>query len=129
MRAIIPDIRRHGAELVIVGNGQPWQAAAFREELELLPPDHDVPILVDPALTAYRAAGLRRGITSTFSPRAAGNLVRALRAGHRQKGVQGDAWQLGGVFVVHRDATVPWSYVSRAAGDHPPPADILAALA
>ena len=56
MRDRIEDIRARGAELVIVGNGAQNFAAAFREDFEL-----DCPILVDPELCAYRAAGLRRG--------------------------------------------------------------------
>lgn len=123
MRGEIQNIRAKGAELVVVGNGQPWQAAAFREEMAL-----DAPLFVDPALAAYRAAGLKRGASSVLGFSAARAAVRALRGGHRQKGVQGDAWQLGGVFVIRPDGSVPYAYVSRAAGDHAPPAAVLAAL-
>lgn len=131
MRAIIPEIRRgrRAAELVVVGSGQPWQAAAFREELELTEPPYDVPVLVDPTLAAFRAAGLRRGVGAVLTPGTVRSAWRAFRGGHRQRGVQGDPWQNGGVLVVRPDGSVPWSYASREAGDHPPPADILAALA
>lgn len=129
MRDIIPEIRRRGAELVIVGNGQPWQAAAFREELGLTAPDHAVPLLVDPALAAYRAAGLRHGVPATFSLRALVPLVRTLRAGFRQRGIQGDPWEVGGAFLVLPDGTVPWSHRSRDPADYARPAALLAALA
>ena len=124
MRDRIDEIRARGAELVIVGNGAPSFAAAFREDYEL-----DCPLLVDPELRAYRAAGLRRGRVEALSPRMPWNAIRALRAGSRQGTVQGDVWQLGGVFVIRPDGRLTYRHASREAGDHPPIGDILAALA
>jgi NAD(P)-dependent dehydrogenase (short-subunit alcohol dehydrogenase family) len=83
---------------------------------------------VDPDLRAYRAAGLRRGRVELLSPRLARNAARALRAGFRQSGVQGDPWQLGGVFVIRAGTDLTYRYVSREAGDHAPVEEILAAL-
>jgi NAD(P)-dependent dehydrogenase (short-subunit alcohol dehydrogenase family) len=123
LRDRIDDIRARGAELVIVGNGTPHFASAFREDYQL-----DGPLLVDPELRAYRAAGLRRGRVEALSPRMPLNAFRALRSGARQGAVQGDPWQLGGVFVIRRDGELAYRYVSREAGDHPPVEDILAAL-
>jgi dehydrogenase/reductase SDR family protein 12 len=123
LRGRIDEIRARGAELVIIGNGAPNFAAAFREDFEL-----DCPLLVDPELRAYRAAGLRRGRVELLSPRLPGNALRALRSGSRQTGVQGDPWQLGGVFVIQPGGASTYRYVSREAGDHPPVEDILAAL-
>ncbi len=124
MRDRIDEIRANGAELVIVGNGATHFAAAFREDYAL-----DCPILVDPELRAYRAAGLRRGRVEILSPRLPLNALRALFAGARQGTVQGDAWQLGGVFVIRPSGDVTYRYVSREAGDHPPVDAILSALA
>ena len=124
MRDRIGDIRARGAELVIVGNGAPHFAAAFREDLGL-----DCPLLVDPELRAYRAAGLRRGRVEILSPRLPLHAWRAWRSGNRQAGVQGDAWQLGGVLVIRPGGTLSYRHVSREAGDHPPIDAILAALA
>ena len=124
MRDQVDEIRARGAELVIVGNGAQNFAAAFREDFEL-----DCPILVDPDLRAYRAAGLRRGRVELLSPRLPLNALRALSSGSRQAGVQGDPWQLGGVFVIRPGGDLTYRYVSREAGDHPPVADILAGLA
>jgi NAD(P)-dependent dehydrogenase (short-subunit alcohol dehydrogenase family)/peroxiredoxin len=124
LRDRIDDIRAAGAELVIVGNGSAFFAGAFREDLAL-----DCPLLVDPELRAYRAAGLRRGRVEILSPRLPLNALRALGAGYRQKDVQGDAWQLGGVFVIRPDRSLAYRYVSREAGDHPPVEQIIAALA
>ena len=123
MRDRIEDIRAQGAELVIVGNGAENFAAAFREDFAL-----DCPILIDPELSAYRAAGLRRGRVEMLSPRLPVNAARALLSGSRQTGVQGDPWQLGGVFVIRPGGDLAYRYTSREAGDHPPVEDILAAL-
>jgi len=123
LRDYLPEIRRRGAELVIVGNGSRYFAASFGEELRL-----DCRLLVDPELRSYRAAGLRRGRVEILSPRVPWNALRALWGGARQHGVQGDAWQLGGVFVIRPRGEVVYRYISREAGDHPPIDDVLAAL-
>jgi dehydrogenase/reductase SDR family protein 12 len=124
LRDRIDEIHARGAELVIVGNGAPHFAAAFREDYQL-----DCPLLVDPELRAYRAAGLRRGRVEALSPRLPWNALRALRAGSRQGAIEGDLWQLGGVFAIRRDGELAYRYVSREAGDHPRVDDIVAALA
>ena len=108
---------------MVIGNGAQHFAAAFREDMGL-----DCPLLVDPELRAYRAAGLRRGRVELLSPRLPLNAMRALRAGYRQTSVQGDPWQLGGVFVIRPDATLAYRHASREAGDHAPIEAILAAL-
>jgi len=123
LRDRIPDIRRAGAELVIVGNGGPSFAAAFREDFAL-----DGPLLVDPELRAYRAAGLRRGRVEILSPRLAFSAARALGKGYRQTGVEGDAWQLGGAFVIRPDGATTFQHVAEHAGDHASEEAILAAL-
>jgi hypothetical protein len=117
------EIAAKGGRLVIVGNGAGHFARAFREEFRL-----GCPLLVDPELAAYRAAGLRRGFVELFSPRVPWNALRALAGGARQTGVKGDAFQLGGVFVIRAGGGVAYRYSSRAAGDHAPIDDVLRAL-
>jgi NAD(P)-dependent dehydrogenase (short-subunit alcohol dehydrogenase family) len=123
LRERIDEIRDRGAELAIVGNGARSFAEAFREEFAL-----DGPLLVDPELRAYRAAGLRRGRVELLSPRLPLNALRALRSGARQTGVRGDPWQLGGVFVIRPGGELLFRHASREAGDHPSIDEILAAL-
>ena len=123
MREHVDEIRKRGADLAIVGNGNARFAAAFREDYKL-----DGPLLIDPGLVAYKAAGLKRGMLEMLSPRLPLNAFRALRRGHYQTSVQGDPWQLGGVFVIRPGDEVAYRYVSREAGDHPPIDDVLAAL-
>ena len=123
MRDIIPAIEERGARLVVVGNGLPEQAWDRKENL-----DFPATVWVDAEMMAYRAAGLRRGPARTLSWRTLGHLVRAWRGGHRQAGVQGDPWQLGGAFVIAPPDQVHYAHVSREAGDHAPEQDLLAAL-
>ena len=89
--------------MVVVGNGQPFQARDFQQE-------HQLPftLLSDPDLKAYAAAGMRRGL--------------------RQGRTQGCPWQQGGVFVISRDGKMRFAHISREAGDHPRPEQILDAL-
>jgi len=63
-----------------------------------------------------------------LSPRLPLNALRALRGGSRQGSVQGDLWQLGGVFVIRPGGDLAYRYVSREAGDHAPVEEILEAL-
>ncbi len=123
MRDRVEEIRALGAELAVVGNGARSFAAAFREDFHL-----DTPLLVDPELRAYRAAGLRRGRVESLSPRVPRNALRALSRGSRQGSIQGDLWQLGGVFVIQPGGRLTYSYLSREAGDHAPVDAILEAL-
>ncbi len=124
MRDAIPDIHARGAELVVVGCGNRHFATGFRQELRL-----ETPLFVDTKRESYRALGMRRVSPFAFlSPKVLRNLGRALKAGFRQGRAQGDVWQLGGVLIVRPDASVAFRYLSNEAGDHPPLADVLAAL-
>jgi NAD(P)-dependent dehydrogenase (short-subunit alcohol dehydrogenase family) len=116
--------RERGVEVVIIGNGNADFAEAFRRDLGI-----EGPLLIDPELAAYRAAGLRRGRIEAVSPRLWTNAFRALRSGARQQGVQGDPWQLGGVFVFGAGGEARLAFRSREAGDHVAPETIDAALA
>ncbi len=117
------EIRDLDADVVVVGNGNLDFARAFREDL-----DFDGPLLIDPELEAYRAASLRRGRVELLSPRMPLNALRSMSKGFRQGTVQGDAFQLGGVFVIQTGGDLAYHYASREAGDHPPIEDILDAI-
>jgi NAD(P)-dependent dehydrogenase (short-subunit alcohol dehydrogenase family) len=54
--------------------------------------------------------------------------VRALISGSRQGSVQGDLWQLGGVFVIRPGGELAYRYLSEVAGDHAPVDEILESL-
>ena len=123
MQRAYPEIRKKGAELVIIGNGNRHFANGFKEALKL-----QSPLYVDTQRVAYAALGMKRSIASVLSLKAMKNAARALKAGNRQTSVQGDAWQLGGVLVVRPGGQVAYEYRSEQPGDHPPVEDVLAAL-
>lgn len=124
MRQHVPELRAAGGDLVLVGSGSPAFAAGFHEAQKL----GDIRLFCDEELRSYALAGFRRGLFDLLHPRAAVNYVRALRSGARQGKNQGDGLQQGGAMVVLSDGSMPWKFVSRAAGDHPAPEVILAAL-
>ena len=123
MRDALSDIRRRGAELVIVGNGRPDHAIDFRDSEHV-----ECPLYVDPELRAYAAAGLKRGLRSSFGAGVILRGIRAIREGKRQGSTMGDPWQQGGVFVIRPGNRVEFTYISEEAGDHPSSAAILSAL-
>lgn len=123
LKKLVPAIHDRGAELVIVGSGTDRFAKMFREDLAL-----EVPIVVDPSLASYKAAGLRRDLGATLSLGLVKNAWRAFKNGYRQRSLQGDPWQQGGVFVIAPGDQVLFSYVSEVGGDHPDPAAVLDAV-
>jgi peroxiredoxin len=106
-----------------VGNGTPDEGRAFRDERHL-----SFPILVDPRMRAYRAAGMRRGVAAAVNLRTIANAVRAAKTGEHQGRTQGDPWQLGGAFVILPGGSVVYEQRSDAAGDHADPEEMLRAL-
>jgi peroxiredoxin len=121
LRGVVGRIRDKGAELVVIGNGSPAEAAEFREAQKV-----DFPLLTDPERASYKAAGLKRGLS--LSGRMALNAIKALAGGHIQTRTKGSAGQLGGAFVFARGGALRFSFFSEEAGHHPDPEDLLRAL-
>jgi hypothetical protein len=84
------------------------------------------PVYTDPALASHQIVGARSPMLP--DPRVLLRGAEAFARGHRQKGVLGPAAQLGGVFVITPEGKLAFRYVSKYAGDHPKPADVVAAL-
>jgi peroxiredoxin len=116
-------IHAKGAELVVVGNGSVAYARDFARETGLA-----TPLYTDPSRAVYRTLGLRRDAAAALNPAFLVNAWRALRGGFHQTSVRGDPWQMGGVLVVLPGGRIAYHYASRAAGDHPPVDEVLAAL-
>ena len=123
MRDVQPEIEGRGARLFAVGNGGPHFARAFVEDRGIT-----FPVYVDPQRVTYRAAGLRRGVASTFRLGVVKRGLRALGKGHVQGRTQGDPWQQGGVFVLGPGNKDHFAYVSDEAGDHPDVGTVLSAI-
>jgi hypothetical protein len=122
-RARESDFETLGADVVFVSSGSARQARAFRDEF-----CPDCTVLTDPKLITYRLIGARGGLMSTLGPQAWAAGIRALRGGARQQRTQGHPFQQGGVLVVAPGDTVLYSYISKAAGDHPRVDDVIAAI-
>jgi hypothetical protein len=99
---------------VVVGHSGLRYARAFVEETKI-----DLPVFVDEKRVVYRALGFRRPLLSFLSPKMFKRGAEARSEGFAQHGVQGDAFQLGGVLLLMPDGSKPYTYASRFAGDHP----------
>jgi hypothetical protein len=119
----IEKIHAAGAELVVIGSGAAHFVAGFRETT-----GYKGPILVDPKLVSYRAAGLRRGWLRILNPLSLLYFFRALFRGNFQGRNQGVPDQQGGAMVVAPPGRILYEHQSRVAGDNAPPRKILAAL-
>lgn len=123
VRGHLDELRARGADLAVIGNGTPKQAASFVRDRA-----PGLTVLVDPSLKAYEAAGLKRSVGALFRPSVLKSAWRAMSSGHGQGLTQGDPWQQGGVLVIGKGGELRYAYVSQAPGDHPPIEDVLAAL-
>ena len=119
----LDEIRRAGADLVLIGNGRSDQATAFAHEVP------GVTVLTDPSLRTYRALELRRGVLATLSPRSAIAAASAFRSGHRQTATAGDPWQQGGLAVVAPGGRILFVQQNSDAGERPDVDGALRALA
>lgn len=114
MRGRLDEIHAAGAELVFIGNG----SVAFAKQFAA----REVPgcrVYTDPSRTAYRALGLRRSVAGTLSPRSLAAGLRSTLKGYVQTSVQGDGFQLGGLFAVRPGGEIAFAQVNRDAADRP----------
>lgn len=107
-------IREHGADVFVVGNGEPEAAARFRDSFDL-----DFPVLVDPQRRVFQLLKFRRNLGGSANPAVLLAALRAWFRGARQGRTEGDPWQLGGILIVQPSGEVSYCYASRFAGDHP----------
>jgi len=113
-----------GVELVVIGQGTPRNAQAFKDDHGL-----DLRLLVDPKRVTYRAVGAKKAsVGELLGPRV---VLRGLRAAASERVVQGRTIghpaQLGGVLVVAPGGEVVWAHLANDAGDNPPNEQVLAA--
>ena len=121
MRGRVEEIRRAGAELVMVGNGSPTHARVFAKRH--LP---GCTVLTDPSLELFKRMGMRRGVRETLGPSTWKAALRSTLAGHIQGPVEGDPWQQGGLVALGAGGLVVYSQRNQTAADRP---DVDAALA
>jgi len=119
----LPEIHGRGGELVVVGCGLPEHIAGLREAT-----DYAGPLVTDPSLRTFQAAGLAYGWRRTFGPRTVLKGLRAFARGFRQGARHGNPFQQGGTFVLGPGDRVRFEWRDRFAGDHPALREVLAAL-
>jgi alkyl-hydroperoxide reductase/thiol specific antioxidant family protein len=118
-----PDIEARGARLIVLGSGSPEHLRAFRDAT-----GYRGPLLTDPTLQSFQAAGLASGWRRTFDPRSFVKGIRAFASGFRQGARRGNPVQQGGTFVLGPGPRAGFEWRDRFAGDHPKLDDVLAAL-
>ncbi len=92
------------------------------------PAPGEPPVYTDPSRKTFDLAGMKYGRLRTFSPAAAGQTVRALKAGFRQIKTMGDPWQQGGAVILKPSGEVTWAYSSDNPGDRIPLDELVLAL-
>lgn len=121
LRPVWSRIEAVGVQPVVIGNGTPLMAEAFAEEAGLA-----VPLYTNPGREVYAALGAKRpGVSALLNPLMYWRAFRLMLRGFLPKQVQGDAAQLGGVFLVRPDGSMPYAYRSDLAGDHPSAEELL----
>jgi hypothetical protein len=112
-----------GASLAAIGLGDRRYAALFRAETGI-----GFPLLVDEERRAYRAAGLKSAsLLHVLRADNARARARAKRAGHSQRRLGKDPFQLGGSFVFAPGDRDLFVHLAATFGDHAPVDDLLAA--
>ena len=107
---------------IFVGNGAPGDAAAWSRRHALV--DKKVCIVTDPALAAFRAAGLYRSAWRTFGPRGARDFLRAVAGGHALGATRRDLLQQGGALLLDARERVVLFHANESLGDHPRAAEL-----
>lgn len=132
LRDELDDYREAGAEVVIVGQGEPERAAAYRDDQDL-----DVPVLCDPELDTYRAYGLIQFQVAQVlfdAPQEFWSHDREhaeeLRSARRERGrpMVDDPWRQPGDFVVDSGGTIRLAYRWQYCEDLPDPRVLTTAI-
>lgn len=132
LRDELDGYRDAGASVVIVGQGEPERAAAYREDQGT-----DVPILCDPSLDTYRAYGLIQLQVSqilfdapeefwSHDEEHAQQLCQARRESGRP--MVDDPWRQPGEFVVGTDGRLRLTYRYQYCEDYPDPRVLTTAI-
>ena len=125
MRAHEQEVTGAGAAIAAVGLGDRAYASRFREETGIA-----FPLLVDEERRAYRVAGLKSGSLLHLLRRDnARARKRASAAGHRQRRLGRDPFQLGASFVFGPGDRDLYVHLSETFGDNAPVGELVAAVA
>jgi peroxiredoxin len=121
----LPELRRLGSRVVLIGLCEPNRLLPFRERMQL--EDDGIELVTDPTASCHREAGLVRGAWSTFGPKP---VLEALRlhgraAVHGTPGAwvryeegDGDILQQGGAMFVDRAGVVQLHHAAQNLADY-----------
>lgn len=114
-----------GADLVLIGQATPRQAAHFRRRMEI-----ELPVLADEQRVSYRAIGAKKGsLGELLGPRiVAKGLATSARTGVMQGRTVGSPNQLGGALVIRPGGEVAFKRLSKDASDNVSSEELLAAV-
>jgi peroxiredoxin len=122
-----------GANVAIIGQGEPERAAQYAEQYQLPP----CPVLCDPTLRAYQAYGLPQGTPvqilydapEEFWRRDFDAGVNLAKTRHEEgRPAVDDPWQLPGEFVIRPDGTIELAYRYQYCDNIPNPLVLTAAI-
>jgi peroxiredoxin len=131
LREELPAYQSAGANVVIVGMGEPTRAAAYAERQNL-----PVPFFCDPERKAYQAYGLLEGETPHLLFDATDDLLRReSEAGQNlqksrtdtERALVDNPWQLPGEFVIDRQGIIRLAYRYQYCEGYPDPRVLIAA--
>ncbi len=124
MREHEESLRSAGASVAAIGLGDFHYARLFREETGI-----EFPLLVDEERRAYRAAQLGSGsIFNLLRREDWQGRSRAREAGHAQRRLGKDPFQLGGSFVFAPGDVDLYAHLSRSFSDNAPVEELVAAV-
>lgn len=112
LQKLVPEIAARGATLYVIGLGAISFIAGLRDTT-----GYQGPVLIDPDRKAYQAAAFKRPLLGILDPRTLFSGMAALKAGYAQSAPQGDAAQLGGVFVITPQDRLLLRHIEQFAGD------------
>lgn len=125
LRTELADYQVAGADVIIVGQGEPERAARYRDRQQL-----EVPILCDLDRSVYAAYGLLQGTAAQILFDApdpllrceadAGSALAAARTG-TDRALVDDPWQLPGEVVIALDGTIRGAHRYNWCEDYPDP--------
>ena len=120
-----PRFAQAGADVILIGQATPKDAANFRRQFEI-----ELPILADKRRTSYKAVGATMaGVTGLVGPKVAVKGIKtALGKGVIQGRTIGHPAQLGASIVIAPGGEVLFKQLAKDASDNAPPEQMLDAL-
>jgi len=124
LRQTKPQIDAAGAQVVLVGMGDPAATESFRHQFDI-----PFPMICDPDRELYKSFNLNRmGAFDFLSPSMAIKGLSAMSQGHFVGLPTGDIKQLAGAFVIDTHGMIRFSHISKTAQDIVAPQTIIDAI-